>query len=222
MKTAIIVAMSKELNLLLPLLENHSRTTINDVEFHTGNIGRHQIVAMQCGIGKVNAAVGALSLTDTFHPDLVINTGVAGGTGAADVLDVVIGTGVGYHDLWCGPGTAPGQVPGCPQLFPCALPAQYIDRLEGVKRGVIASGDVFVTEEEQVRRILEMYPDAKAVDMESAAIAQVCYMKNVPFVAMRVISDTPGKADNFAQYQNFWEDAPRQTFNALMHLLELI
>ena len=67
-----------------------------------------------------------------------------------------------------------------------------------------------------------MYPDAVAVDMESAAIAQVCHMKGVPFVAIRVISDTPGKADNFAQYVNFWEDAPERTFGTLTDLLRLL
>ena len=67
-----------------------------------------------------------------------------------------------------------------------------------------------------------MYPDALAVDMESAAIAQVCYLKNVPFICMRVISDTPGGDDNISQYENFWADAPRHTFEALKALLATI
>ena len=67
--------------------------------------------------------------------------------------------------------------------------------------------------------MLRLYPDALAVDMESASIAQVCYLKNVPVFIMRVISDTPGGEDNIAQYENFWSDAPKATFNLLKELI---
>lgn len=221
MKIAIIVAMSKEFDLLMPLLSDHRTTTVNDITYHTGTIAGREIVAVRSGIGKVNAAVSTLTLIDTFHPSLVINTGVAGGTGPADVLDVVIPAHIGYHDVWCGPDTVPGQAAGCPPTFDCPLPSGLLDEL-GVLRGTLASGDIFVDRPEQVEHILRLYPDAVAVDMESAAIAQVCHMKGVPFVAIRVISDTPGKADNFAQYVNFWEDAPERTFGTLTDLLRLL
>lgn len=222
MKTGIIVAMGKELELLLHLLENKGEVVANDITFHTGNIGRHEVVAMQCGIGKVNAAVGTLTLIENFHPNLIINTGVAGGTGAAGILDVVVASAVAYHDVWCGPGTVPGQAAGCPERFECALPEKYVAEIPGAKFGPIISGDIFVSRPEEVKHILGLYPDAMAVDMESAAIAQVCYLKHVPFICMRVISDTPGAADNISQYENFWADAPRHTFQALTALLNII
>lgn len=222
MKIGIIVAMGKELRLLLPLLEDAGTVTANDITFHTGHIGRHDIVAMQCGIGKVNAAIGTLTLIDTFHPSIVINSGVAGGTGAAGILDVVIADEVAYHDVWCGPGTVPGEAAGCPPRFRCALPDRLADSIEGARRGLIVSGDIFVSRPEEVRHILDLYPDAMAVDMESAAIAQVCFIKNVPFVCVRVISDTPGGADNISQYENFWEDAPAHTFAALRSILNML
>ncbi len=221
MKIAIIVAMSKELNLLLPLIENHAQVTINDTRFHTGKIGSHEIVTMQCGIGKVNAAIGTLTLIEHFHPNLVVNSGVAGGTGGgAGILDVVIADAVAYHDVWCGPGTEPGQAAECPARFACALPQEVIDSIPGAKHGLIASGDIFVAHRHDVDRILQLYPEAMAVDMESAAIAHVCHLKNVPFVCIRVISDTPGAADNISQYENFWDDAPRHTFEALTAILK--
>ena len=74
MKIAIIAAMSKELELLLPLIENHSTVTINDSVYHTGSIGDREVVAVRSGIGKVNAAVATLTLIEHFHPSLVINT----------------------------------------------------------------------------------------------------------------------------------------------------
>ncbi|MDE7468193.1 MAG: 5'-methylthioadenosine/adenosylhomocysteine nucleosidase [Muribaculaceae bacterium] len=219
MKIAIIAAMTKELNLLLPLLENASTVTVNDTVFHTGKIGRHDVVVLRSGIGKVNAAVATLTLIENFHPSLVINSGVAGGTGNANILDVVIPSRIAYHDVWCGPDTVWGQAAGAPKYFVCPLPADVIESL-GAKNGLLASGDIFVSRAEEVRHILDLYPDAIAVDMESAAIAQVCHIKNVPFVCIRVISDTPGAADNISQYENFWTDAPQETFNTLTALLE--
>lgn len=221
MKIAIIAAMSKELALLLPLLENHSIVSINDYTFHLGHIADREIVACQSGIGKVNAAIATLTVIENFHPSLVINTGVAGGCGRARILDVVIPDRIAYHDVWCGPDTIPGQAANCPPTFDCPLPADLVDSL-GVKRGLVASGDVFISRPEEVERIVKMYPDCVAVDMESAAIAHTCYLKNVPFVAIRVVSDTPGSGDNIAQYESFWSDAPARTFHTLQSLLPLL
>ena len=92
MRIGIIVAMSKELELLKPMLENMRVSDSNGVKFYCGNIGNHKIAAMQCGVGKVNAALGALSMIETYHPQLVINTGVAGGMGnKVNVMDMVVG-----------------------------------------------------------------------------------------------------------------------------------
>ena len=179
MKIGIIVAMDKELALLLPLMADVSEISVNGFAFHTGKLAGHDIVVCKCGIGKVNAAVGALTLIENFHPMMIINTGVAGGTGAtsepARVLDVVLASEIAYHDVWCGPGTVKGEAAGCPARFTCPLP-EDIRRQLSVKEGLLASGDIFVDNPDDLRRILDLYPDAKAVDMESAAIAQVCYM----------------------------------------------
>lgn len=224
MKIGVIVAMDKELALLLHLLENPKHTETNGFGFHTGKIGQAEIVAMKCGIGKVNAAMGTMTLIDLFAPDLVINTGVAGGTGGnAGILDIVVGTRVAYHDVWCGPGTEWGDAAGCPRFFHTSDMVNSLPCLhEGdtVKHGLVASGDIFVSDPEVVSRIRSLYPDVDAVDMESAAIAQVCYLRQVPFACMRVISDTPGTDDNIAQYQNFWEEAPRHTFDMLRQIIQ--
>lgn len=218
MKTAIIVAMGKELDLLMPLLVCSGKTTVNGITFHTGSIDGRDVVLAQAGIGKVNAAVTTLTLIDTFHPGLIINSGVAGGVGVAKVLDVVVPDRVAYHDVWCGPGTEPGEADGMPLYFRCPLPPETFEGM-GVRRGVLASGDIFVSRPEEVARIREMYPDAVACDMESAAIAQVCHIKSVPFVCVRVVSDTPGEADNAAQYADFWTAAPASTFETVRKLL---
>ncbi len=223
MTIAIIVAMDKELQLLLPMLND--RQEIEGGKYYTGTLAGHKIIATKCGIGKVNAALGAAALIDTYAPDMVINTGVAGGTGATEhparVLDVVLADEVAYHDVWCGPGTEPGTAAGCPARFKCPL-SQDTRKALGAKEGLLASGDIFVDRREDLDRILALYPDAIAVDMESAAIAQTCHMRNVPFVCLRVISDTPGEGGNAAAYNDFWTAAPKATFHALEHLLEIL
>lgn len=99
MKIAIIVAMDKELALILPRLTEARTLEVNGFTFHSGKMGSREVVVGKCGIGKVNAAVNALTLIEHFKPSVVINTGVAGGTGAARVGDVVVADRIAYHDV---------------------------------------------------------------------------------------------------------------------------
>ena len=118
MKIGIIVAMRKELDLLLPLLHDSEESHMSGFEFHCGKMGGHDVMVMQCGIGKVNAAMGALMLVNNFSPNYVINTGVAGGADkSVSVMDVVAGARVAYHDVWCGPESELGRVQGLPLYF---------------------------------------------------------------------------------------------------------
>lgn len=217
----IIVAMGSELKMLLAEMSSVTEETANGTTYYKGNIGSRDIVAMQCGIGKVNAAVGALTLIERYSPEAIINTGIAGGTGGgADILDVVVGTEVGYHDVWCGPGNAPGQVQGLPERFAGATAMFGITQdTPGVKLGLIASGDRFVSTPEELAALLATQPRAIACDMESGAIAQVCHLKQIPFLAIRVVSDTPGTENHLDQYLDFWNVAPSRTFGILRQLL---
>lgn len=224
MKVAIIVAMDKELQLLLPLIENTTTEIIDGFELFSGKINNVDVCATKCGIGKVNAALGCRAVIQAFSPDLIINTGVAGGTGGrAKVLDVVAATAVGYHDVWCGPGTKYGQATGCPETFKGSERVLALNALQNnpkVKFGTVVSGDIFVDRRETVDLCLQLYPDAVGVDMESGALAQTCHRFNVDFICLRVISDTPGEvADNGAQYDSFWTAAPAETFSIIRAIL---
>lgn len=225
MTIAILVAMGKELNLLLPLLENTKRETVDGFTFHSGKIGNNEIVAMQCGIGKVNAAIGTLTLLNNYKPELVINTGVAGGASQeAHVMDVIVGSTIAYHDVWCGPGTQYGEASGYPLYFESDKRyTSLIPSREDIKHGLICSGDKFIASMSEVESIQKVFPHVLAVDMESATIAQVCYLRKVPMIVMRVISDSPGASkDNTAQYNDFWQDAPSHTFDLVQELLKKI
>jgi len=223
MRIGIIVAMRKELDLLLPLLHGSEKSRMGGFEFYSGTMGNHDVMVMQCGIGKVNAAMAALMLVNNFTPHFVINSGVAGGADlAVSVMDVVAGARVAYHDVWCGPESLQGQVQGLPLYFEGSH--RLLDLIPdgpGIHKGLICSGDQFIDSIDEVKRIKGNFPDALAVDMESGAIAHVCYLSKVPFLALRVISDSPGAShDNTRQYLDFWNDAPRESFTILQDIIK--
>jgi len=222
MKIGIIVAMRKELDLLLPLLNDSEDSCMGGFEFHRGKMGRHDVMVMQCGIGKVNAAMGTLMLVNHFAPNYVINSGVAGGADlSVNVMDVVAGARVAYHDVWCGPESELGQVQGLPLYFEGAKRLlDLVPDRDDIHKGLICSGDQFIDKKEDVNRIKGNFPEALAVDMESGAIAQVCFLSKVPFLALRVISDSPGAShDNTKQYLDFWSDAPQESFALLKDII---
>lgn len=226
MKIAIIVAMQKELHLLLGRMgkDDVQLVTVDSHPYYIGTLAGHEIVATVCGIGKVNAALTTDSAIRNFKPDLVINTGVAGGVGAqgVGVLDVIVADAVAYHDVWCGPGTPIGEANGCPARFTPALEVvseEVIAANPRVKKGLICSGDIFVSKVEEVATIRKNFPEVMAVDMESAAIMHTCFKHGIPAIVVRVISDTPGDADNIAQYEDFWEDAPRESMDTLVSII---
>ena len=221
MKIGIIVAMQKELALILPMISDLVTETRGTITYHCGRIGDKEVAVMQCGIGKVNAAVGAVSLIDAFSPDIMINTGVAAGAGnEVSVMDVVIADRLVHHDFWC-IGEEWGRVPDSPRFLPALLP--QLDQTDSVKQGLIASGELFISSKDEIDKIRGHFPDVMAVDMESAAIAQVCEQRGVPFVCMRVISDTPWCShDNSRQYEDFWETAPQKTFEILKQIINSI
>lgn len=224
MKIGILAAMDKEVALLIPLLKDMQEIEIDKKKAYMGKVGNHEVCVMKCGIGKVSSALNAYRLIEYFHPDLVINSGVAGGADPSmKVGSLLIATEAAYHDVWCGPGTKWGQIDGMPERF--KMDKDVIDscRKEAspdVRFGLICSGDRFISKVEEVDFIKSVYPDALACDMESASIAQSCQDCGVPFAVIRVVSDTPGQADNISQYKNFWIEAPEKTFQSLKSIFE--
>ena len=181
------------------------------------------------GIGKVNAAATATEMILRDRPDCIINSGCAGSLKAGvEVMDVVIGAQCAYQDVWCGEPNLPGQVEGEPQRFdadPGLLAAAGELEPTGGKlhNGLICTGDQFFISLDEDRRILSLYPDGLASDMESAAIAQVCRRHGVPFLSFRTISDIhTGEDAQRKSYENFWSDIADNSFALLARLLETI
>ena len=203
MKLGIIGAMEQEVETLLSLLEERNTTTHAGVAFHEGRLDGKDVVVVQCGIGKVNAALCVQMLCDFYGVTHLVNTGIAGSLDAAlDIGALVISEDAMYHDVdVTNFGYVPGQMAGMPASFPAdsALVNAAFAAAEAVnpghtRLGRVASGDQFVCSDEQKARIIAD-TGANCTEMEGAAIAQAAYRNGVPFVIIRAISD---KADNSA------------------------
>jgi adenosylhomocysteine nucleosidase len=191
-----------------------------------------QVVVEKCGIGKVNAALGVQRMISEQKPDIIISSGCAGGNGdEVNVQDVVVSTELAYHDVYCGTAidnsTQYGQVQGLPARFkagPYLL--QKSTELSAkvsplrIHPGLIVTGDWFVDSKEKMRSIIEKFPEAKAVDMESCAIAQTCYINKVPFISFRVISDIPLRDTDASQYHDFWNTIADNSFQVTKTFVE--
>lgn len=227
MKIGIIVAMDKEFVQLKSLLSDATVERYHHKDFVIGNIGEKEIIIQKCGIGKVNSTVGVVEMINRFSPDLIISTGVAGGADTnMDVTDVVVGTSYCYHDAYCGDECEFGQIMGMPAKFEASK--ELIDKATDIKSditvhaGLIVSGEWFVNSKEKMEGILDNFPTAKAVDMESCSIAQTCHIYNVPFISFRIISDIPLKDNKAAQYFDFWARLADGSFNITKKFLESI
>lgn len=196
--------------------------------FQVGRIGRNEVALSETGIGKVNAAVGALELIRAFQPDCIVSTGVAGGLDASlHVMDIVAGAEVVYHDVDCGADNAYGQVQGLPARYaadPGLLARATSIAVEGlaIRAGLIASGDQFISSKEQLAAVKGRFPEALAVEMESGALAQVCHLCGVPFLSLRILSDTPGADNHCQQYRNFWGELANRSFAVARAILQAL
>lgn len=224
MKILILVAMDKELNLLLGAMSEYQQDEVDGMTVWRGHAGRHEVAVARCGIGKVNAAVNAWRLCRALEPELVVNSGVAGGADASlPVGTLLVASEATNHDVWCGPGTQWGAPDGFPVRFRSGsriLELATALRRDDVVEGLICSGDRFITSPEEVASIKSRFSDALAVDMESAPIMQVCSMLGIECNILRVVSDTPGSGDNLAQYHDFFERAPEKSFALISYFLE--
>ena len=222
MTIGIILAMEKELEQLLPLLSGLEEKVINGKKFYTGTLDDDkQVVVQQCGIGKVNAAIGTVELINNFHPSCVVSSGVAGGaTTKVPRLHVVASSEVVYHDVYCFSDNAYGQIQGMPARFACDK--RLVDTacaVENVTTGLIASGDWFVDTKQKAGEILDHFPETLAIDMESGAIAQTCHVYSVPFISFRIISDIPLDDSKGEQYFDFWDRIAEGSFRVLHDFL---
>ena len=208
-KISIITAMDSEYNSILSLYDFKYVDGIAT----TSAYGK-QIELVKSGIGKVNAALTTIKACDR-GADIVINTGLAGGIDASlDQGDCILANTVAYHDVWCGSPNQMGQVQDLPLYFNSPQDLSEIILSSAprgyFKSGLTVTGDQFLTDADRLREIKELFPEALAVDMESASIAQTCYLNQKQFLSLRIISDVVGKPGQEEDYNNFWKNMPKK------------
>lgn len=230
MKLGIIGAMAVEIATLKENMENIQESTQAGMTFYEGTLKGLSVVLVQCGVGKINAAMCTQILISCYGVTAVVNTGIAGSLCAElDIADLVISLDAIHHDFdlrfW---GRPVGQVPGLDVIaFPAdeALVKAAFAAAESVnpghtKIGRVASGDQFICSAEQKDAIIAN-TQAVCAEMEGASIAHTAYRNGVPFVIVRAISD---KADNSAEmdYPTFEALAAERCAQVTMKLAEML
>jgi len=232
----IIGAMEPEVIMLKDLLKDVTTQSAGGFEFHRGSLDGKDVVLLRCGIGKVNAGIGCALLIDKYHPELIINSGSAGGVGAGlSFGDAVISQGLIHHDADV---TAfnyePGQLPGMPAVFPVPeelikLAELAVDQLKAENilpagfnhvRGIIGSGDVFMSDPRRIAEVSAKFPQMRAVEMESAAVAQACWLFGVPCLVIRALSDIAG-AESSVSFAEFLPVASQNSCQIVRRIVKL-
>ena len=224
---AVIGAMEQEIELLKSRLQNCQEHSFGAFRVYEGSLHGKRVVLSLSGIGKVNAAVATTWVIQQFQADCVINTGSAGGLAKGlRVGDVVIGVQTAHHDVDATAfGYALGQVPQLPlwftadaRLVATAQQAAQAFTHATVHQGVIVSGDQFIHSSEKVAAIRAAFAGVQAVEMEAAAIAQVCHQFALPFVVVRAISDA-GDGEAGMSFEEFLPLAAKQSSQIVLGML---
>ena len=228
MKLGIICALDAEAENIVKAVTDRSDETAGTLTFTTGKIGENEIVLSICGMGKVCAAMCAQTMIIKYSPDIILNTGIAGGlTSELGVGDFAVSTALVQHDidLYDLDKTPLGYHPS---LHIVEFPADIltVDRVEKifsslgvkVKRGVIASGDQFISKTEMKEKLAREF-GAIACEMEGGAVAQVCYMNKVPFAVIRSISDGADES-SLSDYYTFKMFAAAKSSELVIKFLE--
>lgn len=213
MKTyGIITAMQEEKQEIENVMENIEKIEIYNLSFIKGEINNSKVVLVESGVGKVNAARTTQILIDNFNIEAVINVGSAGAANdKLNIGDIVIGKSLVQHDFDITAfGHPKGYISNAGQYF--NSDNQLIEQMKKAMKkldnidfniliGRIASGDIFCTDMNMKEKIRNKF-EADAIEMEGAAIAQVCQLDNIPFIVVRGISDSPNGNNNitFEQY----------------------
>ena len=219
----IIGAMADEVALLQKEMQVEEIVEKAGMRFHKGNLCEKEVVVVQSGIGKVNAALCAQILVDIFRVDTLLNTGIAGSLDAQiDIGDMVISTDAVQHDVDATTfGDPLGQVPNM-DTFSFPADEKLVELAKRVNEevnpdiqtftGRIVSGDQFISSQEAKEHLVNTF-HAKCTEMEGAAIAHAAYLNQVSCVIIRAISD---KADNSAEM-----DYPAFEQMAILHSVRL-
>ncbi len=220
--------MREETEAIKSIMTDISEENIYNLKFFEGKINGKECVLVECGVGKVNSSRTTQILIDKFDIEYVINVGSAAtATDELEIGDMVIGERIVQHDFDITAfGHKKGYISNVGDYIYSSkdLIEKYKSAIENIenqdykiKIGTIASGDIFCTEIAMKEKINQKF-NADAIEMEGAAIAQVCYLDNVPFIIVRSISDTPN-GNNSTTFEEYLKLASERCSKILKNMI---
>ncbi|NQK45500.1 5'-methylthioadenosine/adenosylhomocysteine nucleosidase [Streptococcus suis] len=227
MKFGIIAAMPQELKILVEQLQDKVESNVLGRTYYQGQIGQHEVVLVQSGIGKVMSAMSVAILADHFAVDAIVNTGSAGAVADGIAIgDVVVATHLAYHDVDVTAfGYAYGQMAGQELYYPAdqalleKLTSVFAEQEMTSHQGLIVTGDSFIAGQDKIAKIKQHFPEVLAVEMEGAAIAQAAVNTGKPFLVIRAMSDT-AQGDANITFDEFIIQAGERSAQTLIAFLE--
>lgn len=226
MVIGIIAAMQPEIKHTIDALEDRKAHSICNVTFYEGFINKHKVIVSLSGIGKVNSAINTTLLINNFKPEVIINSGIAGGSKELSTFDFVIADKLTYSDFDCQIFNYQfGQVPQMPQFFysdeslKSKLESFLTNCKISYKNTIVLTADSFRLSANEIKNEIST---SFATEMEGASIAQTCYKLNTPFLSFRIISDILDSENHIEEYNEFEEKCAQLSSEVIVNFIKTI
>ena len=222
----IIAAMEPEIQFTISALEDKKEHLISNITFYEGTIGNHKVIVSLSGIGKVNSAINTTLLINNFKPDVIINSGIAGGSKELSTFDFVIADKLTYSDFDCQVFNYEfGQVPQMPLYYFSdsnlkeKLEAYLTSKNISFKNSIVLTADSFRMSASEIKNNVST---SFATEMEGTSIAQTCYKLNTPFLSFRIISDILDSDNHIEEYNIFEEKCAKHSSELIINFIKTL
>lgn len=222
----IIAAMEPEIQFTISALEHKKEHLISNITFYEGTIGNHKVVVSLSGIGKVNSAINTTLLINNFKPDVIINSGIAGGSKELSTFDFVIADKLTYSDFDCQIFNYEfGQVPQMPLYYFSdsnlkeKLEAYLTSKNISFKNSIVLTADSFRMSASEIKNNVST---SFATEMEGTSIAQTCYKLNTPFLSFRIISDILDSENHIEEYNEFEKKSAQLSSEVIVNFIQTL
>ena len=222
----IIAAMEPEIIFTISALEDKKEHLISNITFYEGTIGNHKVIVSLSGIGKVNSAINTTLLINNFKPDVIINSGIAGGSKELSTFDFVIANKLTYSDFDCQVFNYEfGQVPQMPLYYFSdsklkeKLEAYLTSKNISFKNSIVLTADSFRLSASEIKNNIST---SFATEMEGTSIAQTCYKLNTPFLSFRIISDILDSENHIEEYNEFEKKSAQLSSEVIVNFIQTL
>ena len=222
----IIAAMEPEIQFTISALKDKKEHLISNITFYEGTIGNHKVIVSLSGIGKVNSAINTTLLINNFKPDVIINSGIAGGSKELSTFDFVIADKLTYSDFDCQIFNYEfGQVPQMPLYYFSdsnlkeKLEAYLTSKNISFKNSIVLTADSFRMSASEIKNNVST---SFATEMEGTSIAQTCYKLNTPFLSFRIISDILDSDNHIEEYNEFEKKSAQLSSEVIVNFIQTL